>query len=167
MQLDDRKKHCGVEEIFLRYGSMLYRIAVVMLGSTHDAEDVVQDTLIRYMEHKKDFQDQDHEKAWLIRVTVNLCKNRLLFARRHPQVEFSELTESCEDSKDRCLMECLLKLPRLYRTAFLLYYVMGYSIRESAGILHVTKGAMKKRLERGRRKFKEIMEQEGVTEDGL
>ena len=74
MQLDDRKKHCGVEEIFLRYGSMLYRIAVVMLGSTHDAEDVVQDTLIRYMEHKKDFQDQDHEKAWLIRVTVNLCR---------------------------------------------------------------------------------------------
>ena len=99
MQLDDKKKHCGVEEIFLRYGSMLYRIAVVMLGSTHDAEDVVQDTLIRYMEHKKDFQDQDHEKAWLIRVTVNLCKNRLLFARRHPQVEFSELMKSCEDSK--------------------------------------------------------------------
>ena len=100
-------------------------------------------------------------------MTVNLCKNRLLFARRHPQVEFSELTKSCEDSKDRCLMECLLKLPQLYRTAFLLYYVMGYSIRESAGILHVTEGAMKKRLERGRRKFKEIMEQEGVTEDGL
>ena len=65
------------------------------------------------------------------------------------------------------MMECLLKLPRVHREALLLYYVMGYSIREAAKILQVTEGAMKKRLERGRRKFKEIMEQEGVAEDGI
>ena len=83
----------------------------VMLGSSHDAEDVVQDTLIRYMEHGKPFRDKNHEKAWLVRVTVNLCKNRLLFARRHPQVEYSELAEYGQDQKDSCLMECLMKLP--------------------------------------------------------
>lgn len=167
MQPYEKETCCSVEEVFLRYGSMLYRIAVVMLQSTHDAEDVVQDTLIRYMERKKGFHDQNHEKAWLIRVTINLCKNRLLFARRHPQVELSQLTRSYENAEDRGLMECLLKLPRVHREVLLLYYVMGYSIREAAKILQVTEGAMKKRLERGRRRFKEIMEQEGAAEDGI
>ncbi len=167
MQFYEKRTCCGAEEIFLQYGRMLYRIAVVMLGSSHDAEDVVQDTLIRYMEYQKDFRDQAHEKAWLIRVTVNLCKNRLLFAGRHPQVEFSELTKSYEDSEDRSLMECLLRLPRTYRAALLLYYVIGYNVRESAQILNVTEGTMKKRLERGRRKFKEMMEQVGADKDGI
>lgn len=152
------------EDIFLRYGNMLYRIAVVMLGSSHDAEDVVQDTLIRYMEHRKAFCDQTHEKAWLVRVTVNLCKNRLLFAGRHPQVELSELTGCHMEQKDRPLMECLMKVPQTYRAVLLLYYVMGYSIRETAQILCITESAVKKRLERGRKKFREIMEREGVTE---
>lgn len=152
------------EDIFLRYGNMLYRIAVVMLGSSHDAEDAVQDTLIRYMEHQKVFQDQTHEKAWLVRVTVNLCKNRLLFAGRHPQVELSELTGGRQDHKDSQLMECLMKVPQTYRAVLLLYYVMGYSIRETAQLLHISETAAKKRLERGRKKFREIMEREGVTE---
>ena len=83
----------SAEEVFNQYGNMLYRIAFVMLGSEQDAEDAVQDTLIRYMERKKEFQDETHQKAWLIRVTINLCKNRLLFKQRHPQVEFHELTK--------------------------------------------------------------------------
>ena len=151
------------EDIFLRYGSMLYRIAVVMLGNGHDAEDAVQDVLIRYIERKKAFQDQTHEKAWLIRVTVNLCKTRLLFARKHPQVELSELIGYSQNQEERCLLECLLKLPGTYRTALLLYYVMGYNIRETAQLLHTTEAAAKKRLERGRKKFREIIRQEGVT----
>lgn len=152
------------EDIFFRYGNMLYRIAVVMLGSSHDAEDVVQDTLIRYMEHGKPFRDKNHEKAWLVRVTVNLCKNRLLFARRHPQVEYSELAEYGQDQKDSCLMECLMKLPWTYRAVLLLHYIMGYSVRETAQFLRITEAAAKKRLERGRKRFREIMEQEGAAE---
>ena len=151
------------EDIFFRYGDMLYRIAVVMLGSSYDAEDVVQDTLIRYMEHRKAFQDKSHEKAWLVRVTVNLCKNRLLFAGRHPQVELSELAGYSEEKTDGHLMECLMKLSFTYRAVLLLYYVMGYSLRETAQLLRTTEAAAKKRLERGRKKFREIMEQEGVT----
>ena len=151
-----------VEKIFLRYGPMLYRVAVVMLGNCHDAEDMVQDVLSRYMEHKKDFRDETHEKAWLIRVTVNLCKTRLLFTRKHPQIELSELTAYSRNEEEGHLMEGLLKLSQTYRTVLLLYYVMGYSIRETAQILYTTESAVKKRLERGRKKFREIMEQEGV-----
>lgn len=55
-----------VEAVFEAFGNMLYRVGVVMLKSRHDAEDAVQDTLIKYMEHHKDFQDREHIKAWLL-----------------------------------------------------------------------------------------------------
>ena len=148
----------SAEEVFNQYGNMLYRIAFVMLGSEQDAEDAVQDTLIRYMERKKEFQDETHQKAWLIRVTINLCKNRLLFKQRHPQVEFHELTKYYQNNEDYRLMELLMKLPEVYREVLLLYYVMGYNVRETARLLRRTESAVKKRLERGRKKLKETME---------
>lgn len=156
-----------VEEIYFRYGNMLYRTAVVMLGHRSDAEDTVQDTLIRYMEHKKAFRDEEHRKAWLLRVCINLCKNRLLFKKRHPQIQFMDLTEYYERSEDGWLMELLMKLPESYRAVLLMYYVMGYNVRETARILGVTESAVKKRMERARGRLRELAEKEGVEEWNL
>lgn len=153
-----------VEEIFFRYGNMLYRTAVVMLGNKSDAEDAVQDTLIRYMEHRREFKDEEHRKAWLLRVCINLCKNRLLFKKRHPQIEFAELTEYYEKSEDGWLAELLMRLPESYRAVLMMYYVMGYNIRETARILKITESAVKKRMERGRNRLREMVEKEGIME---
>ncbi len=146
-----------IEEIFQEFGNMLYRVGVVMLRSRHDAEDAVQDTLIKYMEHKSEFQSKEHLKAWLLRVNINICKNKLRFYQRHPSIPLEQLGMVYKDEEDCVLMEALMKLPANYKEVFLLYYVEGYKIREISEILKVSESAVKKRLERGREKLNELL----------
>ncbi len=130
----------GVEEVFQACGNMLYRIAFVMMKNAFDAEDVVQDTLIKYMEHLesgKSFETEEHRKAWLIRVNSNLCKNRLRFYKNHPKISVEQLSRYYEKEEDTALMDSLMLLPSKYREVLLLHYVEGYQGGEIAGMLGV------------------------------
>jgi len=152
----------GVEEVFQAYGNMLYRIAFVMMKNAFDAEDVVQDTLIKYMEHLesgKSFETEEHRKAWLIRVNSNLCKNRLRFYKNHPKISVEQLSRYYEKEEDTALMDSLMLLPSKYREVLLLHYVEGYQGREIAGMLGLSESAVRKRLERGREKLRRILEE--------
>lgn len=151
----------SVEEVFWAYGNMLYRIAFVMMRNAFDAEDVVQDTLIKYMEHTergKDFETEEHRKAWLIRVDSNLCKNRLRFYKNHPKISVEQLSRYYEEKEDLRLMDSLLLLSQKYREVLLLHYVEGYQSREIAEMLSLSEATVRKRMERGRRKLREILE---------
>lgn len=151
----EEKASKGVEDVFATYGNMLYRIAFVMMKNQYDAEDAVQNTLIKYMENKKRFEGEEHRKAWLIRVTVNGCKNRLRFYKNHPDVSMEELSSYYEKKEDTEIIEQLLQLPRKYREVLMLHYVEGYQGREIAAMLKITESAVRKRLERGRRQLQE------------
>ena len=154
----------SVEEIFAVYGNMLYRIAFVMMKNAFDAEDVVQDTLIKYMEHLesgKSFETEEHRKAWLIRVDSNLCKNRLRFYKNHPKISVEQLSRYYEKEEDTELVDSLLLLPSKYREVLLLHYVEGYQGREIAGMLGLSESAVRKRLERGREKLKRLLQETG------
>lgn len=154
----------SVEEIFRTYGSMLYRIAFVMMKNVFDAEDVVQDTLIKYMEQRergKSFETEEHRKAWLIRVDSNLCKNRLRFYKNHPKISVEQLSRYYEKEEDTLLMDSLLLLPFKYREVLLLHYVEGYQGREIAGMLGLSESAVRKRLERGREKLRGLLQETG------
>lgn len=155
------KPNQSVEEVFQEYGNMLYRIAFVMMKNAFDAEDVVQDTLIKYMEHTergKDFETEEHRKAWLIRVDSNLCKNRLRFYKNHPKISVEQLSRYYEEKEDLRLMDSLLLLSQKYREVLLLHYVEGYQSREIAEMLSLSEATVRKRMERGRRKLREILE---------
>lgn len=152
----DTAPYC-VERVFDEYGSMLYRIAFVMMKNAFDAEDVVQDTLIKYMECKKRFETEEYRKAWLIRVAINLCKNRLRFYRNHPKISVEQLSRCYESQEDTAVMDALLLLPRKYREVLLLHYVEGYRGREIADMLKLSEAAVRKRLERGREKLGELL----------
>lgn len=152
----------SVEEVFEAYGNMLYRIAFVMMKNAFDAEDVVQDTLIKYMEYMesgKTFGSEEHRKAWLIRVNSNLCKNRLRFYKNHPKISVEQLSRYYEKEEDTELMDSLMLLPSKYREVLLLHYVEGYQGREIAGMLGLSESAVRKRLERGREKLRRILEE--------
>ena len=152
----------SVEEVFFAYGNMLYRVAFVMMKNAFDAEDIVQDALIKYMECRKRFDTEEYRKAWLIRVTINLCKNRLRFYHNHPKISVEQLSRYSETREDTELMDSLLLLPEKYREILLLHYIEGYQGKEIAKMLTLSEATVRKRLERGRKKLGELLEKEGT-----
>lgn len=162
--MSDAVEQSSARRIFDEYGEMIYKICIVMLKNTYDAEDAVQDILIKYMVKKPAFDTTEYEKAWLIRVTMNLCKDRLRFKMKHPQINIESLNTTYSDqSEERKVLEVLLNLPLKYKEVLLLYYFEEYKCNEISGILKITEAAVKKRLERGRNLLKKELEQNGYA----
>lgn len=140
-----------IEEMVTTYSPMLYRICVVMLGNEADAQDAVQDTLCRYLECRKKFRDREHEKAWLIKVAQNRCRDMRRFQVRHPKVSLDEVTASYENPEYGHVLAELVSLPLPVKAAVHLYYIEGYKTTEVSEILGISVNAVKKRLQRGRK----------------
>ena len=150
----------GMEEeirnAVLKYSDMLYKICIVILCNEQDVQDAIQDTFCRYMERKPAFRDGEHEKAWLIRVATNICRDMIRFRLRHPKVCIDELADSLTTAapEQRETLEELLELPVKQKMVIYLHDVEGYRIREIAEILGITEGAVKMRLKRGKEQIK-------------
>lgn len=139
-----------------RYSDMLFRICFVALGSREDAEDAVQDVFLKYVEKTPDFETEEHEKAWLIRVAINRCRD--IKRKRHVQVDLTSLEEYIGSSDDNDALNALMSLPDKYRTVLTLKYMNGYNVQEIARIVGLTASTVKMRLKRGREIFREEYE---------
>lgn len=149
-----KEKESEINRILQTYGDMLYRTAYLLLGNPHDVQDALQETLLRYMEKAPAFVSADHEKAWLLRVTANYCKDLLRFQKRHFCLDLDELKEQLPGPKDQRLIRELYDLPAKWKTVLILHYFEGYSVREIGAILGITEAAAKKRLQRAREALK-------------
>ncbi|MCH5251117.1 MAG: RNA polymerase sigma factor [Lachnospiraceae bacterium] len=143
-----------VRKAVLKYSDMLYKICIVILCNEQDVQDAIQDTFCRYMEKKPNFRDEQHEKAWLIRVATNISRDMIRFRIRHPKVSIDELENSLAAPEHKETLRELLELPVKQKVAIYLHYVEGYQIKEIADILGITEGAVKMRLQRGRELMK-------------
>lgn len=143
-----------IKRILQIYGDMLYRTAYLLLGNPHDVQDVLQEVLIRYMEKAPAFASKDHEKAWLLRVTSNCCKDCLRFRMRQSCLDPEQLQEYLPAAEDRQLLQELYTLPSKWKTVLLLHYFEGYPVREISKILKLSESAVKKRLQRAREALK-------------
>lgn len=152
------KRDSEVGRILQTYGDMLYRTAYLLLGNPHDVQDALQETLLRYLEKAPAFASQDHEKAWLLRVTANCCKDCLRFRKRHAYLDLEPLRECLPAQEHRHLQE-LYALPAKWKTVLVLHYFEGYSLKEIGEILNLSESAVKKRLQRAREALR--MEMEG------
>lgn len=139
-----------IEQMVLEYSSMLYRICVVMLGNEADAQDAVQDTFCRYLERAGNFTDKEHEKAWLIKVAQNRCRDMWRFRLRHPQVDIAEITAGYEDPEYSEVLTELISLPLTIKSVVYLHYIEGYKVAEISKLLGISVNAVKKRLQKGR-----------------
>lgn len=148
------------DQIFKKYCKLLYKISILMLCNEQDAYDAVQETFLKYLNTKMDFKDESHEKAWLTRVNINVCKNMLRFRRMHPIVEYETLALHYHTHEETGIMDVLMRLNAKDKEVLILYYIEGYSCREIAGMLKVTENAVKKKLERARKRLKEKYESE-------
>ncbi len=136
-----------------KYGSMLFRICIVILANREDAEDAVQETFLRYLKKAPDFSDSEHEKAWLIHVATNICKDirRFNFRNKHADIdELSEFLVTGHREENTGILEEVMKLKPKYREMIVLFYIEGYKIREIAEICGISAAAAKKRLQYAR-----------------
>lgn len=144
------------------YGNSLYRLCTVMLKNREDSQDAVQECFLRYITKAPDFNDAEHEKAWLIRVSTNICKDML---RRRKYESFMSLDEikNLSSSEDNAqILGLLVSLDEKYRIIIHLHYVEGYSADEISSMLGITSAAVRKRLQRGRDMLRELYEKEAV-----
>ena len=143
------------------YGDSLLRLCSVMLGNREDALDAVQETFLKYMTKSPAFNDSEHEKAWLLRVASNECKDMLRMRRHSSLLSLDDIRElGAESEDDAQVLALLCSLDEKYRAVFQLHYVEGYKIYELAEILGITQAAVKKRLQRGREALRSMMEKE-------
>ena len=149
----------NLDVLFETYGDMIYRLALVRTKNAADAEDVVQEVFLRCLKSNPVFQSAEHQKAWLIKVTLNCSKTLLGSAfRRHsvPEDAMGELSSE-DETPDSTVYDAVLKLPEKYRTAIHLYYYEDYSVREIASATRATESTVKSWLHRARGMLKETL----------
>lgn len=151
----------NIREAVIKYSDTLYKVCIVILCNEQDAQDAIQDTFCRYLEKKPEFRDEEHEKAWLIRVATNICRDMIRFRIRHPKVDIDEVENILMAPEQKEILNELLALPFKQKTVIYLHYVEGYQIKEIADILGITEGAVKTRLLRGREQMRNAVSMEG------
>ena len=154
--------------LFEKYADMIYRIGVSYCSSGWMAEDVVQEVFIRYLKKEPQFESEEHEKAWFIRVAINCCKSEMLSSWVRKIIP----TEDCrqEDTmsiefhrtEESELFEQLLQLPIKYRMVLYLRYYEEYSVNEIGEILGIAPNTVSARLTRARKRMREQCEKNGL-----
>lgn len=151
-----------IENIINLYGDLLYRTGIMILGNPQDVQDVLQEVMLKVLQKGPEFHDSEHEKAWLLRVTINLCKDMLRFRFRHQYIQIDELEIEAVETDDRRLLQEIIQLPPRWRIVLLLHYVEGYSLKEIADILSVSENAVKKRMQRAKKALRAKLEEGGI-----
>ena len=140
------------EKAYVTYADMLYRIALAYLRNSEDASDTVQDVFIKFMDKAPSFSDENHEKAYLIKLTVNKCKDALRKRniRLHSSLEEAYDVSSFYDTDISDMLTALHSIDEKYKETMILHYLEGLSAEETAEALGLSLSAVKMRLMRGR-----------------
>lgn len=152
----------SVQELFEEYQDSLYAAAFNVCKNAEDAKDVVQDTFIQYYSLKKEFDSEQHLRAWLLRVAINKAKNmnRTFWRRNKRALDDYMETLVFESPQSEELFETVMELPEKYRIVIHLFYYEDYSVREIGDILKISDSNVKVRLSRGRLLLKERLQEE-------
>lgn len=149
----------SAKEAFEKFSDMVWRLALSKTGKRELADDILQDVFMKYLSKSPKFYDENHCKAWLLRVTIN-CANDLFksgwFSKK------AELTENIADEQEfySDVYSQVLKLPEKYRIVVHLHYYEGYSVKEISEILKRNQSTIKTRLFRAREQLQQLLKGE-------
>lgn len=150
-----------ITEIYCRHVDTVYRICYSFMRNTADAEDMVQETFLRLMSHGKVFESEKHERAWLIVVASNLCKDALRRAWRKEK-SIDDLTETAgTGTPENPVLDAVMALPGDQKTAVYLYYYEGFSTEEIANAMDCRESTVRSRLFRARKALRKELEGDG------
>lgn len=164
--------------IINKYSDMVYRMAYSLVKNKYDAEDIHQEVFVRYIGRKPKFESEDHEKAWFLRVTINLCKNLWKTAWRQKVISLGEDLEenvealntmdnrnsmngmeTTESAEENALIDAVKKLPQKYRVVIHLFYYEELSIDAISKVLQMKPATVRTHLTRARAKLKRMLEE--------
>lgn len=148
-----------MEKIIKRNEDALLRTALALMRGKADAEDVVQDVFVKLFEKQPRFESAEHETAWLIRVTVNVCKNRLRSYWWKKTVPLLD-TYPAQTDEQQSMVQTVLSLPTKYRIVIHLFYYEGYATKEIAELTNQKESTVREQLTRARRMLKDFLEGE-------
>lgn len=151
-----------LETAYDKYADMLYRLAFSHLRRREDAEDAVQDVFTKYMNTSPRFTDDEHERAWLVRVTVNRCHDMLRRGKVRERDSLDDISEIPDEESENTsgVLQAVFALPEKYKTAITLHYLEGFSVEEISSMLGISLSAVKMRLSRGREILKDLLDKE-------
>ena len=158
MPLDREPQKNKIERIVDTYSDMLLRIALHHTQNLSDAEDVLQTVYLKLMKTEMQFDSGEHEKAWLIRVTINQCKDMLRSAWHKKTEGLDDSHKAKHKGEDFVVLDAVRALDEKYRDIVFLYYYEGYGTNEIADMLEMRKGTVESRLFRAREQLKKTLE---------
>jgi len=151
-----------IEGIFTRHVKTVYRLCYSYLGSSQEAEDAAQSVFMKLVDTPREFNDAEHEKAWLLRVAANHCKDVLKSARITRAAEMPHDLPDREASPEHSeLLEAVLALPDIYKDCVYLHYYEGYKTDEIAEMTSTPPSTVRNRLRDARALLKAALEGDG------
>ncbi|MDF2588354.1 MAG: hypothetical protein K0S41_2195 [Anaerocolumna sp.] len=166
---EDQQSVYDIETLMRKYGNDVLRTAYMYVKDSHLAEDIFQDVFIKVNQKLSTFQGGSSIKTWIIRITINTCKDYLKSAWNKkvvPITEYQENTIAGDDDfasveqqdENRLVRQEVMKLPDKYKDVLLCVYFQDMTISEAASILNIAEGTAKSRLSRAKEKLKLCLE---------
>ena len=153
------------ERILDQYGNSILRYAYTYLHNRDDAEEILQDTLVQFLKTAPVFENEQHEKAWLLRVAGNLSKSRIAYNKRRKNEELNEELIAQQREDLSFVWDAVKSLPAKYREVIHLVYYEGYSTPQIASLLQKNEATVRSDLYRGRAKLKSLLKEGYDFED--
>ena len=142
--------------LFERYRQNVYAAAFSVCRNAADAEDVLQDTFLQYHKTNKDYKDEQHIRAWLLRVAMNRATDVYRKRKRRQEAPLDDYAETLAFPSPAAstLFDTVMALPETYRSVIHVFYYEDYTVAEIAKLLHLSQSNVKTRLSRGRNLLK-------------
>lgn len=155
------------ETYFRKWYLTVYRVAFIQMKIHADAEDVAQEVFVRLLKYQPQFENEEHEKAWFIRTSVNLCRDVVKSKWHTTTVSIDKISEqerayfTLPFMKEDETLWAVMELPEKYRNCLYFFYYEDYSIKEIAQILRIPENTVKTNLKRGREALRDFLSRNG------
>ena len=146
-----------ISEILQKYASMVRRICFMYLRNQSDVEDVFQDVFLKFILQENIFENDEHIKAWLCRVTINKCKDHCKSFWNKKVSSINEIDVPFEDKMESDLMKVVLSLPQKYKDVIYLFYYEDYPVPQIAKLLNQKENTIYSNLHRARKLLKHML----------
>ena len=150
----------SIEEIYKAQFKTVYRVCYSYMMNEADTEEIVSEVFLKLLKNGLDFRSAEHEKAWLLRAAINMCKDHLKhWWRKREDIESHPELQSGDPFRRDEILDIVMKLPERFKDVIFLYYYEGYTTEEAAGILKKPHATVRYHLREARKLLREVLEE--------